>query len=338
MRIEESVTSVSWIPSEAVAGMTKGLFEVGFAHYDDAPPDNIGPDIPATLEALRAADRLRFANHLAAYAEFADGSVVDAGYLGGGQIGATTVRLGRRFTVAAVNLPDRQHEPEIGAGWVRFTQSAGGRTGFPAPRAVRRPPYVQYFSPIAWSTLELTLHADGHSESRLVGASPFPRHWVYDNHGALTAKTGLIDYHDWAGTAFGKHTPWGDEESPAVVSTVETALERQLSAAMMHGDAKPAIRKLKEGATLTEQGAPGGELFLLLDGVVVVEVDGSAAAEVGPGAVLGERAELEGGTRTSTLRARTACRVAAVPFDAVDRDQLVTLSADHRREEKLGEG
>jgi hypothetical protein len=338
MRIEDSVTSVSWIPSEAVAGMTKGLFEVGFAHYDDAPPENLGPDIPATLEALRAADRLRFANHLAAYAEFADGVVVDAGYLGGGQIGATTVRLGRRFTVAAVGLPDRQHEPEIGDGWVRFTQSAGGRTGFPAPRAVRRPPYVQYFSPIAWSTLELTLHADGRSESRLVGASSFPRHWVYDNRGALTAKSGLIDYNDWAATAFGKHTPWGDEESPAVVSTVETALERQLSAVMMHGGAKPAIRKLREGATLTEQGAPGGELFLLLDGVVVVEVDGSAAAEVGPGAVLGERAELEGGTRTSTLRARTACRVAAVPFDAVDRDQLVMLSADHRREEKLVEG
>ena len=85
MRIESSVTSVSWIPSEAVAGMTKSVFEVGFSHYDDAPPDDIGPDIPATLEALRAADRLRFANHLAAFAEFADdGSVVDAGYRGGG--------------------------------------------------------------------------------------------------------------------------------------------------------------------------------------------------------------------------------------------------------------
>ena len=58
MRIDSSVTSISWIPSEAVAGMTKGVFEVGFSHYDDAPPDDIGADIPATLEALRAADRL----------------------------------------------------------------------------------------------------------------------------------------------------------------------------------------------------------------------------------------------------------------------------------------
>ena len=338
MRVEGSVTSVSWIPSEAVAGMTKSVFEVGFSHYDDAPPDDIGPDIPATLEALRAADRLRFANHLAAFAEFADdGSVVDAGYRGGGMIGSTTVRLGKRFAVAAVSLPDRQLEPEIGDGWVRFVQSAGGRTGIPTPRAVRHAPFVQYFAPIAWSTLGLTVHADGRSECRLVGASPFPRHWVYDAAGALVAKSGVIDYKDWAGTAFGKHTPWGDEESPAVVSAVETALERKLSAVMMRGAAKPAIRKVKPGATLTEQGAPGGELFLLLDGVLIVEVDGSALAEVGPGAVLGERAELEGGARTSTLRARTACRVAAVPFDAVDRDQLLLLSADHRHEDAPGQ-
>jgi Cyclic nucleotide-binding domain len=336
MRIESSVTSISWIPSEAVAGMTKSAFEVGFSHYDDPPPDDIGPDIPAMLEALRAADRLRFANHLAAYAEFADdGSVVDSGYTGGGLIGSTTVRLGKRFTVAAVSLPDRQLDHEVGDGWVRFSQSAGGRTGVPTPRAVRRPPFVQYFAPIAWSTLELTLHADGRTERRLAGASMFPRHWVYDDRGALIAKSGLIDYKDWAGTAFGKHTPWGDEESPALVSAVETALERQLSAEMMHGDAKPAIRKLKEGATLTEQGAAGGELFVVLDGVLVVEVDGSELAEVGPGTVLGERAELEGGTRTATLRARTAARVAAVRFDAVDRDQLVTLSAEHRREDEV---
>jgi CRP-like cAMP-binding protein len=83
---------------------------------------------------------------------------------------------------------------------------------------------------------------------------------------------------------------------------------------------------------LTEQGAHDDKLYLLLDGVLVVEVDGSEVAEVGPGAVVGERALLEGGTRTSTLRARTACRVAATPFDTVDRDQLVALSGGHRRE------
>ena len=57
-------------------------------------------------------------------------------------------------------------------------------------------------------------------------------------------------------------------------------------------------------------------------------------AEIGPGALLGERALLEGGKRTSTLRAVTACRVAVVPGDAVDREDLVELSRGHRREEQ----
>ena len=106
----------------------------------------------------------------------------------------------------------------------------------------------------------------------------------------------------------------------------------------MRGAAKPEIRQIKAGKALTEQGAAGDDLFLLLDGVLVVEVDGAEVAEVGPGAVLGERAVLEGGARTSTLRARTACRVAAVPSTPSIADQLVMLSADHRREEKLVEG
>ena len=213
-------------------------------------------------------------------------------------------------------------------------RSAGGRTGFPAPRAVRRPPFVQYFAPIAWSTLQLTIHTDGHSEGRLIGASPFPRHWVYDGRGELTAKSGLIDYRDWAGHAFGKHTPWGDEDSPALVTEVESALERQLSTVIMGGAAEPEIRRIKAGKALTEQGTEAGDLFLLLDGVLVVEVDGVEMAEVGPGAVIGERAVLEGGVRTATLRARTACRVAAAPVDVVDRQQLLALSGGHRREEQ----
>jgi len=41
MRFESSVTSLSWIPSEAVTGATKGVFEMGVTHYDDPPPDVI---------------------------------------------------------------------------------------------------------------------------------------------------------------------------------------------------------------------------------------------------------------------------------------------------------
>jgi hypothetical protein len=335
MNVRSSTTALSWIPSEAVTGLTDASFKAGFTHYDQAPPDVIGPDIPATVEELRAADRFRFANHLGAEATFdAAGRCVDARYTGGGTIGATTIRLGRHFTVAAVSLPDRQVEPEMGDGWVRFTQTAGGRTGLPAPRAVRRAPFVQFVAPIAWSTLELVLYADGHAESRMIGASPFPRHWIYDGTGTLAAKTGMTDFRDWAARAFGPHTPWGDEESPALVTAVETALERELSNVIMRGGAKPQLRRLAEGDCLTVQGEPGDELFLLLDGVLAVEVDEVRWAEVGPGAVLGERAVLEGTTRTSTLRAVTPCRVAAVAAPQIDRAELAALAAGHRREEQ----
>jgi CRP-like cAMP-binding protein len=104
----------------------------------------------------------------------------------------------------------------------------------------------------------------------------------------------------------------------------------------MRGGAKPEIRRLKEGSLLTEQGQPGDELYLLLDGVLLVEHDGEPLAELGPGAIVGERAILEGGTRTVTLRATTPIRVAVASADAVDREKLVELSRDHRREERPG--
>ena len=39
MRFESSITSVSWIPSESVAGLYKTGFAVGASHPDDPPPE-----------------------------------------------------------------------------------------------------------------------------------------------------------------------------------------------------------------------------------------------------------------------------------------------------------
>jgi hypothetical protein len=331
MRFESSVTSISWIPSEAVKGMaTRMPFETGIAHYDDPLPEVIDD-----LEALRKADKFRFANELRAFIEVENGRIVGHGHLGRGHIGSTTLRLGKReATFEAVALPDIQPPPEVGPTSVRFVQTSGGRTGVPAPRRVRRKPFVQFRAPLAWSTLSLTLHADGSAEHEVVGASPFPRHWIYDANGKLAAKTGLIDFTTWYRRAFGKHSPWGDEDSPALVTEVETALERQLSTTLMRGGKKPTVRNLNEAETLTEQGQEGNELFLLLDGVLRVEVDGERLAELGPGAILGERAILEGGKRTSTLRAVTPCKVAVASADQIEPNALAELSQSHRREEK----
>jgi len=329
MRIESSVTSVSWIPSEAITGVTKVPFEVSVAHYDKPLPDVIDD-----LEEWKRSDLFRFANELGAFIEVEDGRIVGHGYSGTGHIGSTTLRLGsRELSFAAVPFSTLQADPEVSESSVRFVQTAGGRTGVPAPRPVPRPPFFQFRAPIAWTTLSLTLNADGSVEHKVVGASPFPRHWIYDDEGKLIAKTGLIDYKSWARDAWGKKTPWGDEDSPALITEAESALERELSNQIMRGGAKPKIVKVAEGDTLVEQGDTGHEVMLLLDGLLDVEVDGDVVAETGPGAVLGERALLEGGKRSATLRARTPCRVAVVAGDQIDEQAMTRLSESHRREE-----
>lgn len=328
MRIESSVTSLSWIPSEAVTGLNKAIFGTGFTHYDDPPPDELGD-----LEALRAADRFRFANHLIGWIDVVDGAIVDAGYAGGCLMGATTVAVGpKQATFAAVAFDDIRRPVDLTATSARFVQTVGGHTAVPAPRRVSKPPFLKFEAPTVWTTMALTVHADGTSEFELVGASAFPRHWVYDERGVLAAKAGMADFKEWWRHSFGKHTPWGDQDSPALVTAVETALERELAAHIMRGGGKSSVRKIRAGGLLTEQGAKGDHVFLLLNGVVSVEVDGAAIAEVGPGAILGERAALEGGVRTSTLRALTKVTAAVVKPDQLAEDELSQLSAGHRRE------
>lgn len=332
MRIESTVTSLSWIPSEAVTGGTKAAFEAGFTHYDDPPPGELGD-----IGELQRTDRFRFANVLRAWIDTdAAGRITGWGYSDDsrGLMGSTTVRLGpARHTFQALQLPDLRREPERGDGWVRFAQTTGGRTGLPAPRRVSRPPFVQWQAPTVWTTLSLTLRADGSAGLGVPGASRFPRHWVYDREGRLARKSGLTDFDEWYHTSFGRHTPWGDEDSSALTVAVETALERELSVHLMHGAAKPRISTLAAGSTVIREGQPGSDVYLILDGVVRVERGGEALAEYGPGALLGERAHLEGGTRTATLVAVTPCRVASVPGDQLDRSALEELSGGHRREE-----
>src|SRR5215216_4098888 len=74
MRIERSVTAVTWIPSEAIEGMPKLPFELGITHYDEPPPDRIGE---GDLEALRNADRFREANQLRVWIEVDDAKIVN---------------------------------------------------------------------------------------------------------------------------------------------------------------------------------------------------------------------------------------------------------------------
>jgi CRP-like cAMP-binding protein len=149
----------------------------------------------------------------------------------------------------------------------------------------------------------------------------------------LVEKSAAIDFERWYRESHGKHTPWGDEDSPALATAVESELERELSHSVMRSGAKLERRTLDAGEALVEQGQEGRDLFLLLDGVVDVEVDGEEVAEVGPGALLGEMALLEGGRRTASVYATTPVRVVVVPPDAVDQSALEELAAGRRREQ-----
>jgi hypothetical protein len=308
--------------------MTKVPFAVGIAHWDQAPPQ-----VLEDHASLIQQDRCRFVNHLTAWIDVDDGRIVASGTGGGGMIGSTAMKLGARLTFGGVPFPDLHPEPEVGEDSITFIQTAGGHTGVPAPRRVRRPPFVQWIAPTAWTTVALTLFADGRVEHRLTGASPFPRHWIYGTDRAVLSKSGVIDFDTWYRESHGDTTPWGGEDSPAVVAAVESALERQLVNEIMDGGARPTIRQYAAGDMLMEQGTVGRELFVVLDGIVVVAVDGVELAELGPGVVLGERAVLEGGLRTSTVTARTACRVAVADATHIDPAVLTELSRDHRREE-----
>jgi hypothetical protein len=332
MRVEGSVTAISWIPSEAIEGLPKLPFELGVGHYDEPPPDKLEP---GDLGRLRDADRFREANLLEAWIDVDEnGSIVGASYRGGGLVGSTTFKLGpKSIVVPGVPFEVLRSEPEISGDSARFVQTVGGRAGFPAPRLVKGGPMFRIHSATAWTTLALTLYTDGRAEHEVVGASPFPRHWIYDGEGNLVQKTGTVDFKAWYRESHGDNTPWGDEESPALVAAAETTLERELSSSIMGGDEKLYRRDLGEGAVLVTQGAEGGDtLYLILDGVFGVEVDGEKVAEMGPGTIVGERAALEGGLRTATLRALTRCRVVVIPAELVGEGELATLAADRHRE------
>ena len=77
------------------------------------------------------------------------------------------------------------------------------------------------------------------------------------------------------------------------------------------------------GQVLIERGQSGAGLFVILDGTVLVEAP-EGTRELGPGAVVGERALLSAeGRRTARVRATSDLRVLVV-----DRAQFDRLCAD----------
>lgn len=320
-RIDASATAITWLPFAALDRIPAVPLELAVAHYDEPPP----PELP-DLDVLRREDAFREANELRAWIEVDGGEIVDYGHGGRSLLSEPGLELEhRQISFAAVEFPVIQPEPEVGDGWVRFTQTVGGRIGLPAPRPVVGRPYFHIGAVSAWTTLELLVRADGSSEARLVAASPFPRHSLYGPDQELMAVFGADELE------LGEGTPWGDERTPAFAAAVESELERTLAASILRNGERLVRRRVPRGEPLVEQGAPGQELFVLLDGVFEVEVDGAVVAQVGSGAILGERAILGDGLRTATLRAVRSSRVAVISPDQINRPDLLRISVSRGR-------
>ena len=319
MRIDASATAITWLPFDALDRIRVIPIELALAHYDEPPPEVI-PD----LDELRRRDAFREGNELRAWIEIDGGEIVDYGQAGRSLMGEGPEIGAQQVSFAAVEFPVIQPEPEVGDGWIRFTQTVGGRIGLPAPRPVVGRPYFHVGAVSSWTTLELLMREDGASETRLVAASPFPRHSLY-------AGRQLVEVFGASEFELGDGTPWGDEATPAFAAAVESELERKLATSILRDGVRLVRRRVARGETLVEQGKPGDDLFVLLDGVFDVEVDGEVVAQVGSGAILGERAVVGDGLRTATLRAVRSSRVAVIGSDAISRPHLFEISASRAR-------
>ena len=306
MRVESSVTSVSWIPSEAVTGaVLKGTFEPGVTHYDDPPPDVIDD-----LEERRAAGRFRFANQLAAWAEIEDGQIVDAGC---SRRRASWARprcawpsCARRSSrsrspTSATSPRARDSAVAVRADHRRAHRPPGAASReAPAVRAVQRarrcgPRSRSPSAPTARRTSRCSARASSPGTgSTTTTASSRPR-------------SGSPNFKDWYRDAFGKYTPWGDAR---LEGARHRGRDRARAPALDHDHARAASAPRSarsRRASARRAGRPGRRLFLVLDGVLSVVIDGEAVAEVGPRRDPRRAAVLEGGIRTATLQAATAC-------------------------------
>lgn len=321
-KIEASATCLSWIPPHAVKGALKLPFALRVTHFD-APPPPSQPDV----EVLLATDAIRFANQLRAWIYVKDGQITNFGMGGGGRLGATTVRLASRsLTFAAVAMPEISAPPEAYPDRVRFTQTAGGHTGAVIPRRVPDPPYVRLTAPLAWTTVTLTIKKDGSSEAELSGASPFPRHYLYDTEGRLTYKSALIRYQDWLRRADESDSPWGGTWESVLVAKVRSDVEQSLADAMLSvGSVRE--NRLATGALLSSRPIADTEVHLLLDGLLVIEFDGDPVLEAGPGAIFDPTLRTPESNQHVTVRARTPCRLAVLPRDRLDSEALLGVAA-----------
>ena len=94
---------------------------------------------------------------------------------------------------------------------------------------------------------------------------------------------------------------------------------------------------LREGATLTREGQPGREFFVLIDGDVEVSQGGEEIARLGAGDWFGEIALLTKASRTATVTAGSPVRLLVVTDRAFRQVLETTPSIAVKMLERVGE-
>ena len=68
----------------------------------------------------------------------------------------------------------------------------------------------------------------------------------------------------------------------------------------------------EQGAVLTEQGKPGAEAYIVVEGNAAFEVAGARKGSIGPGELIGEMALIDNRPRVGTVRALSPMKLLAL--------------------------
>jgi CRP/FNR family cyclic AMP-dependent transcriptional regulator len=102
--------------------------------------------------------------------------------------------------------------------------------------------------------------------------------------------------------------------------------------------------EVRAGTVLTHEGAREGFFFIVVEGTVRIERGGGVVDRIGAGEYFGEIALLDGGPRTATAVAETACRLLSMTYqmfhellDASPEIRTAILESVGRRLRELDE-
>ncbi len=72
------------------------------------------------------------------------------------------------------------------------------------------------------------------------------------------------------------------------------------------------VQEFQAGATIFSEGAPGEVMYVVLNGIVELRIQGALIEIVGPGEIIGEMALIDSASRSASAMAKSDCRLAAV--------------------------